>query len=228
MLRQRIFSSFSVPDVIVSDNASCFVSREFSKFCFKWGIRHVTTTPYYPQPSHAERFNRNLKAALIAYHADAQDRWDQDLDWLQLAFNTATHESTNSTPFQTLFPFRPGSPLVNRWGIQELLPNKVSARALRSKWLAVRKQLQATNEKVARKYNVGRVPCKFKIGDAVWLKAHHVSKSSHGFSSKLAFRWKGPFVIDKFLTPVTVRLVHHAEPAQVFRAHLSQIKPAHM
>jgi transposase InsO family protein len=65
-LRQRILSSFSVPDVIVSDNASCFVSREFSKFCFKWGIRYVTTTPYYPQPSHAERFNRNLQAARIA------------------------------------------------------------------------------------------------------------------------------------------------------------------
>jgi hypothetical protein len=109
-----------------------------------------------------------------------------------------------------------------------LLPSKVSARALRSKWQAVRKQLQATNEKVASKYNAGRVPCKFNIGDAVWLKAHHVSKSSHGFSSKLAFRWKGPFVIDKFLTPVTVRLVHNAEPAQVYRAHLSQIKPAHM
>ena len=78
MLSDNVFfSSFSVPDVIVSDNASCFVSREFSKFCFKWGIRHVTTTPYYPQPSHVERFNRNLKAALIAYHADAQDRWDQ-------------------------------------------------------------------------------------------------------------------------------------------------------
>jgi hypothetical protein len=69
---------------------------------------------YYPHPSHAERFNRNFKAALIAYHADAHDRRDQDLDWLQLAFNTATHESTNSTPFQTLFPFRAGSPVVNR------------------------------------------------------------------------------------------------------------------
>ena len=28
-LRQRIFSSFSVPEIIVSDNASCFVSRDF-------------------------------------------------------------------------------------------------------------------------------------------------------------------------------------------------------
>ena len=118
---------------------------------------------------------------------------------------------------------------VHRWSsIQDLLPSKVSARALRSKWQAVRNQLQASNKKIANRYNAGRVPCKFKVGDAVWLKAHQISKSSHGFSPKLAFRWKGRFVIDKFLTPVTVRLVHHAEPSQVTRAHLSQIKPAHM
>jgi transposase InsO family protein len=59
-LKTTIFSSFSVPEILVSDNAQCFVAREFKQFCFDLGIRHVTTSPYYPQPSHAERFNRNL------------------------------------------------------------------------------------------------------------------------------------------------------------------------
>jgi transposase InsO family protein len=113
-LRERIISSFSVPEVIVSDNAPYFVSREFRQFCFELGIKHVTTSPYYPQPSHAERFNRNLRAALIAYHKDAHNTWDQNLSWLQLAFNSAEHESTEATPFAVLFPFRVGSPLVNQ------------------------------------------------------------------------------------------------------------------
>jgi transposase InsO family protein len=65
-LKERFFSSFSVPEVIVSDNAQCYTSRNFRNFCFGSGIRHVTTSPYYPQPSHAERFNKNLRAALIA------------------------------------------------------------------------------------------------------------------------------------------------------------------
>ncbi|MDR0585899.1 MAG: hypothetical protein LBG26_01535 [Treponema sp.] len=45
--------------------------------------RHVTTKPYYPQPSHAERFNRNLRPALIAYHHQNHSRWDENLSWLQ-------------------------------------------------------------------------------------------------------------------------------------------------
>jgi transposase InsO family protein len=59
-LKQGVFASYSVPEIIVSDNAKCFVSDEFRRFCFSLGIQRVTTTPYYPNPSHAERFNRNL------------------------------------------------------------------------------------------------------------------------------------------------------------------------
>jgi len=70
-LKERIFSSFSVPEILVLDNAQCFTSREFRQFCFELGVKHVTTSPYYPQPSHAKRFNRNLGAAFIAYHSGA-------------------------------------------------------------------------------------------------------------------------------------------------------------
>jgi hypothetical protein len=86
-LRERIFSSFSLPGLIVTDNARYFVSREFKDFCFSSGIKHVTTSPYYPNPPHAECFNRNLRDALIAFHMNAQTTWDQNLAWLQLAFN---------------------------------------------------------------------------------------------------------------------------------------------
>jgi len=62
-LNGSIFGSFSVPEVLVSNNAPCFTSREFRQFCFGLGIKHVTTSTYYPQPSYAERFNKNLRAA---------------------------------------------------------------------------------------------------------------------------------------------------------------------
>jgi transposase InsO family protein len=77
-LKTSIFYSFSVPEVILSDKAQCFVSREFKQFCFEMGVKHVTTSSYYPQPSHAERFNRNLRATLIAYHSNSQETWDQN------------------------------------------------------------------------------------------------------------------------------------------------------
>jgi transposase InsO family protein len=98
-LRDRVFAAFSVPVVIVSDNAKCFVYQKFKHFCFDLGIKRVMTTPYYPQPSHTERFNRDLRSALIAYHGNAHSSWDENLTCLQLAFNTARHESTPATSF---------------------------------------------------------------------------------------------------------------------------------
>jgi transposase InsO family protein len=113
-LKERIFSTFSVPEILVSDNAQCFALREFRQFCFKMGVKHITTSPYYPQPSHAERFNKNLRAALIAYHHDGHETWDQKLPWLQLTFNMAEHESMKTPPFAVMFPFKSGSPLLNQ------------------------------------------------------------------------------------------------------------------
>jgi transposase InsO family protein len=66
-LRDRVFAAFSVPEITVSDNAKSFVTQKFKQFCLDPEIKHVTTTPYYTQPSHAERFNTNLRSALIAY-----------------------------------------------------------------------------------------------------------------------------------------------------------------
>jgi transposase InsO family protein len=56
---KSIFSTFGVCRHLVSDNGSQFISREFRHFVFGLDIHHFTTTPYYPNPSHAERFNRN-------------------------------------------------------------------------------------------------------------------------------------------------------------------------
>ena len=137
-LQEKIFASFSVPEVLVSDNAQYFICKEFRQFCFGMGIKHVTTSPYYPEPSHAERFNKNLRAALTAFHSEAHTTWNQNLTWLQLAFNMAEHEATRATPFSVMFPFRSNSPLLNRWKINELLPEKISPRMLRRKWSMVK------------------------------------------------------------------------------------------
>lgn len=69
-LQQRVFASFSVREMIVTDDVTCFMSQHFEEFCFTLGVIHITTSPCYPKQSHAEKFNHNLKAALIAYCVD--------------------------------------------------------------------------------------------------------------------------------------------------------------
>jgi len=78
-LEREYFPAFSTPKSIVTENAKVFRCKEFRDMCFRWGIEQLTTTPYYPQGTLAERVNRNLKSALKIFHHESQNSWDEDL-----------------------------------------------------------------------------------------------------------------------------------------------------
>lgn len=224
LLRTNLFQHFGIPATIVSDNGTQFTSHLFKRMCFGHGIRHVTTSPYYPQPSHAERFNRNLRSALIAFHAENQTTWDQELPWLQFAFNTAPHESHKAVPFEVMLGFKPNDPLANIWKIGDLLPPP-GVTDVKATWQAARRNLIRARELVGRKYNKGRKPNPFQVGDLVFCKAHPASSAVDKRAAKLSYRWTGPHRIVRFLTPVTARLVD-PQTGKIFgRAHVSHLKP---
>jgi hypothetical protein len=146
--------------------------------------------------------------------------------FLQLAFNTAKHESTRATPFEVMFPIRAGSPLLHNWGIQDLLPDNCTKASIQRRWADVRKSLIQSHQPVAHHYNKGRTPQSFKVGDMVFLKKNPLSDASRKIAGKLCPRWRGPFKVQSFLTPVTAKLVNSTTGEYVTRAHLSQMKPA--
>ena len=43
-----MFATFGVPETIVSDNGTCFVSEEFEHFLVQNGIKRSMTAPYHP------------------------------------------------------------------------------------------------------------------------------------------------------------------------------------
>jgi hypothetical protein len=96
-LERAFFPAYGMPVSIVTDNARVFCCKHSRDLCFRWGITHITTTPYYPRASLAQRVYRNLKSALKILHHEHQAMWDEDLPWLRLAFNTAVYESTKCT-----------------------------------------------------------------------------------------------------------------------------------
>jgi len=133
VLNGTIFCSISVPEVLVWDIAPCFTSRKLRQFCFVLGIKHVTTSLYYPQPSHAVRFNKKLPAALITYHSESHTTWDRNVT---LAPTWIQHVETWSHSCSSLFgdiPFRSNSPLINRSKVNDLLPEMWNKRMLKQR-----------------------------------------------------------------------------------------------
>ena len=61
---QVTFTTHGLPKTLVSDYGPAFVSREFEEFMRRNGIKHLTTAPYHPSNSLAERAVQAVKDGL--------------------------------------------------------------------------------------------------------------------------------------------------------------------
>ncbi|XP_062400896.1 uncharacterized protein K02A2.6-like [Sardina pilchardus] len=62
---RKSFSNQGLPETVVSDNGSCFVSAEFREFMQKNGIEHITSAPYHASSNGcAERAVQTFKSMM--------------------------------------------------------------------------------------------------------------------------------------------------------------------
>jgi hypothetical protein len=222
-LLETSFPAYGVPQSIVSDNAAVFKSRTFFNLCFSWGIRHIFTSPYYPQASQVERFNRNLKTALVIFHNSQHTHWDEHLSTLSIAFNSACHESTAATPASLFLARELNHPLGLMWNLSEVEtdPDPSSAKDF---WERALTNLKNARTKVAERYNAGRQRADFRVGDVVMVRLHPQSSKIQQRSAKLDYICSTPLTIAKFVSPVTVALANPDTGGVVRKAHVSQLK----
>ena len=219
-LERSFFPAYGTPKCVVTDNARVFCCRLFRDLCFRWGVKHLTTTPYYPQASLAERVNRNFKSALKTFHHSSQKIWDEDLPWISTVFNTATHDSTQATP-DALFLGR--CPLGVRWDLTPVYSGQ-AGRVDRDFWARAYQNLKLANRKVARKYNRGREPHSFGVEETVRYRWKSASSKAREVSAKMSLRLSELTVIVNEVRPNVVLLAHPDTGVIIRRAHVSQLK----
>ena len=62
---RSIFTTHGLPEILVTDNGTCFTSAEFQDFTQGNGIQHIKTSPYHPASNGlAERSVQTLKEYL--------------------------------------------------------------------------------------------------------------------------------------------------------------------
>jgi hypothetical protein len=113
-----------------------------------------------------------------------------------------------------------------QWQDQWNLEDRMTQSGFRRKWAEVKRNLTQSQTLVAQRYNRNLVPQPFQVGDMVYYKNHPISHAGRHMAAKLMPRYRGPFRVDAFLTPVTVRLVHPGSGRFVTRAHVSLLKAA--
>lgn len=97
---REIFAEQGLPDTVVSDNGSSFVSEEFKQFLSANGIKQVLVPPYHPASNgQAERTVQTVKKKLRKLTGEP---WHIQLPTILYNLRTTPSSVTGSTPAELL------------------------------------------------------------------------------------------------------------------------------
>ena len=180
-IRQRfyckVFSCFSPPTVLHSDQGANFESNLMHELCDLMGIAKTRTSAYHPQcDGQVERQNRTLQDMLSKFVSNHADDWDQWLDPVVFAYNTSRHDSTGYSPHEMIFGRTPRMPFELEIGMPLSSPAQnteyihSTRRTLQDIHNIARSNL-ADNRARQDKCNAKSTSWKpYLAGQAVWLK----------------------------------------------------------
>ena len=174
----KVFATYSMPDILHSDQGSNFESSILRQTLEAFGIKKSRTTAYHSQgDGMVERLNRFLLQMLCSYVNDHAE-WEP---LVLFAYRTAVHALTEITPFEMMLGHTPQQPPFPEPTAYDVVSYQ---HYLRSK-LAQLTDFVKTHMAEAQKlcHDQLAISLSFKTGDAVWL-----TSSTAG---KLDPKWEG-------------------------------------
>jgi hypothetical protein len=222
---EGVVLKFGIPQVILTDQGSNFLSEVFSNVCKLLKIKKIRTTAYCPQSNGAlERTHRVLVEYLRCFILEDQSTWDRWLPYATFVFNTTPHTATGFTPHELLFGRKPNIPGI----LQKELPDvqysydnyvrELQSR-LQSCYETARMTLKTQKERSKEYYDRNVNTPLFSVGDKVLL---HDERIRRGRSQKLSPPWMGPCEItDVDDVNITLKLPRN----RTLRVHANRLKP---
>jgi len=215
---------FGTPLQLHTDKGSNFESELFRKTCDLLGIDKTRTTSYRPQSNGAvERYNRTLTTMLTIYCEKQQNKWDQCLQQVMMAYRSSVHKSTSKTPNSMVFGREVTMPLQAVISIPVDSDQPVSdadqyicnlKKKLQENHEIARKSLKQSSNYQKRHYDLKAKKRSFKAGQPVWI---YEPSRKVGVCTKLTSQWKGPFVVEKKIDDVTYRVKKSIrQPSRVY------------
>ena len=100
-----LFARFGLPETVVTDNGTGFVSQEFEEFLRKNGISHVTSAPYHPASNGlAERAVQIVKKGV---KKETTGSMDTRLARMLFSYRITPQSTTGLSPSELLLGRRP-------------------------------------------------------------------------------------------------------------------------
>ena len=146
---RKVFAQFGIPEAVVSDNGSCFISEEFNTFLLENGVKQILSSPYHPATNGlAERAVQTVKRGL---KKDRKGSLDARLARILMSYRLTPQSTTGVSPAELLLGRQPRSRL------DLLKPNTAD-------------RVEARQYRQQKSHNATAKDRKFSVGDKVYSK----------------------------------------------------------
>lgn len=192
-IENMVFQLFGVPEVVLSDNGTQFISKLFQDLLKKYNVTHWKTPSYHPQINDSERVNRVITTAIRATIKKDHKDWSNNIQTIANAIRNSVHESTKHTPYFVMFGRNMISDgqeyrhlrdtLAGNTGYDNAETNKLYSE--------VRENLKKAFEKHSKYYNLrSNANCpKYAMGEKVLKRNTELSDKGKGYCAKLASKY---------------------------------------
>lgn len=190
----RIFRYHGLPDSIVSDRGSLFVSNFWKALASRLDMTTRHSTAYHPRTDGlTERTNQTLETYLRAYCSYQQDDWVDYLPLAEFVFNNTENSSTKQTPFFANYAFHPTfSPKLS--DLQTVPAADDLAKRLDQIHQELKAELQYAQDRQQKYFNQHVLPSpKYQPDQLVWLLRRNIRTTRP--SLKLDHRRLGPYPV---------------------------------
>ncbi|KAH9466898.1 hypothetical protein Pst134EB_033244 [Puccinia striiformis f. sp. tritici] len=205
LFRKNIFRLHGLPDRIVSDRGSTFVSGIWKCLMVALNIKSALSTAYHPQTDgQTERMNQVLEDYLRHFCSYYQDNWDKCLDMAEFSINNMDSASLGVSPFFFCNGHHPKFNIlttsIGRKPLDEFLLDLQLIQETAMECLIQARKRQAKYYNANKKESPVYVP-----GEEVLLLRKFIK--SRRLNSKLDYRYLGPFKVKEMVGKNAVSLL---------------------
>ena len=209
LLVEEVVSRHGVPNELLSDRGTNFLSRLMEEVYKLLGVKKVNSTSYHPQTDGlVERFHRTILDMMAKTSRRERKTWDERLPYLLFAYRATIQDSTQASPFRLLYGREARLPTTHVMEPQE--PREVPegyceefSQRMAAAWASARTNVEKAQQRQKRYHDKAKEATQFHEGEIVYV---FMPSKTVGEERKLQLPHEGPFRITR-LWPSGVEVV---------------------
>ena len=218
---------YGLMNTLISDQGSEFISQCTKHLCEMLRIhQHFTPAFIHHCLGSCERTHRTLAERMTPYISQGK-QWDDILSAITFAINSPVNTSTNYSPYEALYGFRPISRCHLHLKIQIFNGLHQDYHSYMRELIKILEIIRSELTDNAEKHgNLMKDRCNKKVNKLVLNTGDYVYllKGATGPGKKLQHKYAGPFVVKEITSPHMITLKDPTTDKLVKPVHIDRLK----